>query len=200
MSHPEVSPTNDVMGFIYATIGVVYSVMFAFVMVTTWQQFEDARAMEDAESHAVADLFRLLARVACDPAGGGAGDAGRVRPDDGRDRMATDGGSATARGTATLALIDRMWRIYGDAATGTASTNVLYTEGVDRLAELGGIRRERLHVSRHGIPGMLWTALIIGAVVTVGFAAGFSVASWVVHAWLVAALAAPDLPVPAGDG
>lgn len=187
--HPDVPPSNDVMGFIYATIGVVYSVVFAFVVVTTWQQFEDARALEDAESHAVADLFRLLPGLPAAQQEEGRAtlvEYARTAVEIEWPQMA-DGDSS---GAATLVLVDRLWRIYGDAGTGTESTNVLYTEGLERLAELGGIRRERLHASRHGIPGMLWTALIIGAVVTVGFAAGFSVASWVVHAWLVAALAA----------
>jgi hypothetical protein len=187
MLHPDVPPSNDVMGFIYATIGVVYSVVFAFVVVTTWQQFEDARALEDSESHAVADLFRLLPGLPAaqrEEARATLIEYARTAVDVEWPQMAE--GDST--GMATLASLDRMWRIYGDA--GTESTNVLYTEGLERLAELGGIRRERLHASRHGIPGMLWTALIIGAVVTVGFAAGFSVQSWVVHAWLVAALAA----------
>lgn len=37
---------------------------------------------------------------------------------------------------------------------------------------------------------MLWVALLIGAAWTIGFAAGFSVESWVARAWLVAAMAA----------
>ena len=189
MWRPEVTPANDVMGFIYATIGVVYSVVFAFVVVTTWQQFEEARALEDAESHAVADLFRMLPGLPVsqqEEARAALVEYAQTAVDIEWPQMA-DGNSG---GAATIVLIDRMWRIYGNAGTGTETANVLYTEGVERLAELGGIRRERLHASRHGIPGMLWTALIVGALVTVGFAAGFSVASWVEHAWLVAALAA----------
>ncbi len=40
-------------------------------------------------------------------------------------------------------------------------------------------------------PGAKRTAeLLIGAAPTIGFAAGFSVESWLVHSWLLAALAA----------
>ena len=189
MSHPDLTPLNDVMGFVYSTIGVVYSVIFAFVVVTTWQQFEDVRALEDAESHAVADLYRLLPGLPeseQEQARATLTEYVQTAIEVEWPQMA-DGDTT---GTATLALIDRMWQIYGDAQSGPTAQGELYSDGLERLAELGGIRRERLHASEHGIPGMLWFALIIGALVTVGFAAGFRVESWVVHAWLVAALAA----------
>jgi hypothetical protein len=185
----EFTPSNDVMGFIYATIGVVYSVIFAFVVVTTWQQFEDARALEDAESHAVADLFRLLPGLPAaeqEEARTTLVEYARAAIDVEWPQMA-DGDST---GTSTLALLDRLWRVYENAASGPTAQSEFYDKGLDRLSELSDIRRERLHANRHGIPGMLWAALIIGAVVTVGFAAGFSVESWAVHAWLVAALSA----------
>lgn len=186
---PQVTPSNDVMGFIYATIGVLYSVIFAFVVVTTWQQFEDARGLEDAESHAVADLFRLLPGLPAaehEAARATLVEYVQTAIDVEWPQMA-DGDST---GTATLDLIDRMWQIYGDAASSPSAQSELYDEGLDRLTQLTDIRRERLHASRHGIPGMLWVTLIVGAVMTVGFAAGFSVESWAVHAWLVAALSA----------
>jgi Protein of unknown function (DUF4239) len=190
MSSPNLTPSNDVMGFIYATIGVVYSVIFAFVVVTKWQQFEDTRALEDAESHAVADLYRLLPGLPeseQEQARATLTEYVQTAIEVEWPQMA-DGDNT---GTATLALIDRMWQIYGAAQSGPTAHGVHYSDGLkQRLAELGGIRRERLHASEHGIPGMLWFALIIGALVTVGFAAGFRVDSWVVHAWLVAALAA----------
>ena len=46
-------------------------------------------------------------------------------------------------GTATLALMDRLWQIYGDGQPDPAAPSILYGEGVDRLTELGGVRRER---------------------------------------------------------
>lgn len=185
----ELTPSNEVMGFIYATIGVVYSVIFAFVVVTTWQQFEDARGLEDSESHAVADLLRLLPGLPVseqEAARSTLIEYAQTAIDVEWPRMA-DGDNT---GSATLVLMDRMWQIYEDAQSQPVAQGVFYDEGLERLADLGGIRRARLHASRHGIPGLLWTALIIGALVTVGFAAGFSVDSWVVHAWLVAALSA----------
>ncbi len=88
-----------------------------------------------------------------------------------------------------MAMLDRLWEIYEEAGESGVAGGTLYGAGLERLADLGGLRRDRLHEGRHGIPGMLWVALLIGAVLTVGFAAGFSVESWMVHAWLVAALA-----------
>ena len=92
-------------------------------------------------------------------------------------------------GAETANQLDRLWAIYAGAQPDPEEHGALYDEGVDRLVALGEWRRQRILAHNHGIPGMLWAALIFGALVTVGFAAGFGVESWVVHAWLVAALA-----------
>jgi predicted negative regulator of RcsB-dependent stress response len=47
------------MGFVYATIGVIYGVILGFVVITVWQEFEDATAQTDQEALTVANLIRL---------------------------------------------------------------------------------------------------------------------------------------------
>src|SRR4051794_26603142 len=49
---------HDVAGFILAVVGVVYAVLLAFVVVVTWQQFEDARTAADREAALVGGLYR----------------------------------------------------------------------------------------------------------------------------------------------
>src|SRR5215203_3669071 len=140
--NPELTPSNEVMGFIYATIGVVYSVIFAFVVVTTWQQFEEARSLEDAESHAVADLFRLLPGLPAseqEAARSTLTEYAQTAIEVEWPRMA-DGDST---GSATAVLLDRLWQIYGGAQSQATAQSAFYSEDIERLADLGGIRRER---------------------------------------------------------
>jgi uncharacterized protein YacL len=33
---------NDVAGFIFATLGVIYAVMLAFLVIVTWQDYDEA--------------------------------------------------------------------------------------------------------------------------------------------------------------
>src|SRR3954467_10127990 len=49
---------NDVAGFIIAVIGVLYAVLLAFVVVISWQNFDDARQIANGEAELVSGLYR----------------------------------------------------------------------------------------------------------------------------------------------
>ncbi|MGY1704453.1 hypothetical protein ACI79C_07755 [Geodermatophilus sp. SYSU D00697] len=59
-----------------------------------------------------------------------------------------------------------------------------------RLSELVALRSQRLDSADRGIPGVLWTALVVGGVVTVGFALLFGLQRAVLHSLMVGSLAA----------
>jgi hypothetical protein len=50
---------NDVAGFIYAVLGVVYAVLLGFVTIAVWEDFEVARSTTDSEANELAELFWL---------------------------------------------------------------------------------------------------------------------------------------------
>lgn len=50
---------NEVAGFVYAVVGVVYAVVLGFVVVIVWQQFNDSDERSQAEVAAVANAWRL---------------------------------------------------------------------------------------------------------------------------------------------
>ena len=58
---------HDVAGFILAVVGVVYAVLLAFVVIVTWEQFEDARTIADGEAAHVSGLYRISLAL---PSGG----------------------------------------------------------------------------------------------------------------------------------
>ena len=49
---------NEVAGFIYAVIGVVYAVLLGFAAVTVWEGYDKAQAAVEREADDLADLFR----------------------------------------------------------------------------------------------------------------------------------------------
>ena len=58
-SHVEVLQRhNDVAGFIYAVIGVVYAVLLGFAAVTVWERYDRAQASVEQEANDLADLYR----------------------------------------------------------------------------------------------------------------------------------------------
>jgi hypothetical protein len=44
---------NDVAGFIYAVLGVIYAVLLALVVIATWEEFGRARITVEAEANAL---------------------------------------------------------------------------------------------------------------------------------------------------
>jgi hypothetical protein len=49
---------NEVAGFIYAVIGVLYAVCLGFTAIIVWERFDQAQVVVEKEANQVADLFR----------------------------------------------------------------------------------------------------------------------------------------------
>src|SRR5918998_3679484 len=56
-------PHNDVAGFIYAALGVIYAVLIALVVIAVWEEYELARETVEQEANAAADIFWLADRL-----------------------------------------------------------------------------------------------------------------------------------------
>jgi Protein of unknown function (DUF4239) len=54
---------NDVAGFIYAVLGVVYAVLLALMVVAVWEQWNAAAARADEEASALAEVFWVADRL-----------------------------------------------------------------------------------------------------------------------------------------
>jgi hypothetical protein len=50
---------NDVAGFIYAALGVIYAVLLALVVISVWEQYQAASATVEQEANATAEIFWL---------------------------------------------------------------------------------------------------------------------------------------------
>ncbi len=177
---------NDVAGFIYAVVGVVYAVLLAFVVVAVWQNYEAARDTTVREADELAEIFFLAHRF----------------PEPERTRI-----QELARSYARV-VVDEEWPLMAegrasprawetldelrDAVQGyeprTEAGQTLYGEELDRLNGLGDARRDRLIDARMGIPAILWTMLVLGGVITVGFTYLFGLRSNLAHTLMVAAL------------
>src|ERR671915_222741 len=54
---------NDVAGFIYAALGVIYAVILALVVIAVWEDFGRARETVESEANATAEVFWLAHRL-----------------------------------------------------------------------------------------------------------------------------------------
>ncbi len=160
-------PNNEVGGFIYATLGVVYAVILAFVVVVVWEQFSDTQAVVEREADAVGDLA-LTARAFPESAG----IAVRAALMRYAETVVRDEWPHMARGEESAEAYAELVRV-GDAFNGITPANdrerAAYAECLRLLSILRDQRRGRIIASSTSLPPLMWVLLIGGGVLTVFF-------------------------------
>src|SRR5881227_2620884 len=58
---------NEVAGFKFATVGVLYAVLLAFAVIIAWEKFSEAESSAAQEAGAVATLYRLADGIGGEP-------------------------------------------------------------------------------------------------------------------------------------
>jgi hypothetical protein len=60
---------NDVAGFIYAALGMIYAVLLALLVIAVWGEYQAADETVEQEANAAAEIFWLGNRLRGEPAG-----------------------------------------------------------------------------------------------------------------------------------
>lgn len=156
---------NDRAGFIIAVIGVIYAVLLAFVAVGVWERFEQAEARTYEEAASIATVYRdseSFARTA--PLR--AMLRSYVRSIVNHEWPNMRRGERSPVANAILERIDA--RVRGLNATTLALSNV-HAQMLSATETAIDDREARLTIDSGGINGIMWTVLLVGAVVTVAF-------------------------------
>jgi hypothetical protein len=183
---------NDVAGFLYAVVGIVYAVLLALLVIAVWEQYQSANETVESEASAVGEIAWLAHRL----------------PEPERHELQEDARSYARE------VVDKEWplleqRIEGEQGTpegwdlvddiratlqevepSTVAEQELYAEGLDRIQRLGDARRMRFVAAEEGLPGVLWAVLVFGGVVTVGFTYLFGMRNTWAHRLMVMSLTA----------
>jgi hypothetical protein len=186
---------NDVAGFIYAVLGVIYAVLLALVVIATWEEFGRARITAETEANALAEIF-WLAHQLPEPEGRELQELCRSYAEEVVNvewPLMEQGRTPTmeqAEGTpAGWVLIDDIRANLQELDPRTPADEQLYAEGLDQVQRLADARRTRLVVAEESIATLLWVVLIVGGIVVVGFAYLFGMENTWAHALMVVALA-----------
>jgi uncharacterized membrane protein YraQ (UPF0718 family) len=178
---------NDVAGFIYAVLGVVYAVLLGLMVVAVWEQWNAAADKADQEASVLAEVFWVADRM---PESEGHHIQELVRSYArvvvGEEWPLMRQGKSSQK---AWALLDEIRSEVQDVQPSTPAQQVLYEQGLERGHELADARGERLLLADHGLPAILWVVLIIGGVVVISFTYLFGLDSTVIHVLMVAALA-----------
>jgi hypothetical protein len=186
---------NDVAGFVYAVLGVIYAVLLALVVIATWEEFGRARVTVEAEANALAEIF-WLAHQLPEPEGRELQGLCRAYAEEvvnvGWPLMEQGRTPSLERSQETSrawVLIDDIRATIQGYEPRTVAGQELYAEGLDQVQRLADARRTRLVAAEEGLPTVLWVVLIAAGIVVVGFAYLFGMENTGAHALMVVALA-----------
>ena len=178
---------NDVAGFIYAVIGVVYAVLLALVVIAGWENHQLAKETTEREANALADIF-WLAHGLPETEGQQLQELSRSYAQ----TVVDEEWALMEQGRAAPRAWELLDEIRGSIEGSNPTTEVelgLYYQELDRVQDLADARRLRLVEAEEGIPAILWALVVFGGVVTVGFTYLFGLESTRTHKLMVMALA-----------
>ncbi|MDE2483049.1 MAG: DUF4239 domain-containing protein [bacterium] len=179
---------NDVAGPIMATLGTVLAVMLSFMVVTMWQEYDNASSFVAQEASDIADLYHESA-IFPEPIRGEVQAALRhyvalvIRDEWPRMR---DGRESAATRLAAIRAVTLVQQ-YQPTTLGQQ------TAQADALAHAHGFldaRRQRLFANSESVPRLLWAMMIFISIVTLGSAYFFRVDNPRAHLLMTVALAA----------
>ena len=189
-------PHNDVAGFIYAALGVIYAVLLALVVIAAWEEYAAASDTVEQEANAAADIF-WLADGLPEPRGTHVQELVRSYAEEvvHREWPLMEQGQAPLmtqqRGTpAGWIIIDEIRQDIQGFEPRTKAEEQLYAEGLDQVDTLSDARRMRLVAAEEGVPGVLWAVLIFAGIAAVGFTYLFGLENTWAHRLMVVTLAA----------
>jgi hypothetical protein len=158
---------NEVAGFKFATVGVLYAVLLAFSIVAVWEKFNDAQATVEREAGAAATIYHLAPGL-----GTSEGNAVHAAMTAYLRSAINDEWPAMADAHESKTTWQALQAIYAALLvpdTASQSDAALKSEIFYQLDLVTQARRTRLFAAEGEVPGPLWIVLFGGAVLTVIF-------------------------------
>jgi hypothetical protein len=149
---------NDVAGFIYAALGVIYAVLLALVVIAVWEEFDAANDTVEQEANAVAEIFWLAHRLP-EPEGTHIQELARSYAEEVVDNEwpLMEQGQAplmvqVEETPAGWTLIDDIRASLQEIESHTKADEELYAEGLDQVQILARRKEDAPGGSRRGYP------------------------------------------------
>jgi hypothetical protein len=157
---------NEIAGFEFAAVSVIYAVLLAFAVIVVWEKFSDAETAVIQEAGAAATVYRLV--DGSDP------ESVATRAATGNYlRLAVDRDwPMMARGKRSADVTNALNELYSIAVRMTehqTKDRAIYYEIFKQLDVITQTQRIRLHLATGVVPSVIWLVLYSGAALTVAF-------------------------------
>ena len=179
---------NEVAGFKFAVIGVLYAVLLAFVVIIAWERFHDAENALAREAGATATINRLA---------GGLDEtsAATLRTDLSAylNSVLRDDWPAMVRGRSSAVTTQVLSDLYDKVIhypTANLHDSTMQADLLAQLDQLTAARRERLVMGEGTVPKVIWFVLFLGAALTISFTFFFGTENLIAQSLMTGTLAA----------
>jgi hypothetical protein len=167
---------NDVAGYLFSAVGVLYAVLLGFVVVVVWQKYDVTVGNVESEIDAAGDLYHFVdgypnaerLRIRTDIAKYAQDVISIEWPAMERDEDVPD--------TALKVLEDAAYKVDSFSPRDLRGSNAQQA-AMRSQQNLFDARRQRLIQTEPAVPGILWFALVVGALTMVTFCYIFGVES-----------------------
>jgi Protein of unknown function (DUF4239) len=179
---------NDIAGFIFATLGVIYAVLLAFTVMVTWEDFDKADEVVNREANYIASLHQ---------------DA-EVLPEQIRVHVKENLGLYVKaiirdewqkmdngeRSLEVERIQEKLWSYYMNFQPKNETQKIFLNESVKKMNAAGEMRRHRLHYAVSGLHPVLYFILFFGSIITIAFTMLFGTENTVEQLIMTSCLAA----------
>jgi Protein of unknown function (DUF4239) len=157
---------NEIAGFKFATVGVIYAVLLAFSVIVVWEKFNDAENAVAQEAGATAALFHYSEGKEPEALAVRAAIITYLKAAIDKDWPAMARQSVSHEVTHALDLLYTAALNLNESKTRSSADMSEVFRQVDSVTEA---RRIRLHLATGLVPDVIWYTLFLGAGLTVGF-------------------------------
>lgn len=185
--HETLRKNNEVAGFNYAVLGVIYSVLLAFMTLAVYEEYKEGRNTLRLEAGTIINLYQMAEGLP-QPARSRIKDRLVAYADSVvKDEWPLMGNSMES--LRTRSIMSGIRSIYVSEIPDSAKNMPLYTLSIAKLDDLQDIRHQRILSSQTLIPGFMWFVLIVGAVITISFTFFFGAPNFSAQVMMTAMLA-----------
>lgn len=179
---------NDIAGFIFATLGVIYAVLLAFTVIIVWQDFDKAENITISEANCIAALYRDATPFSAEFRAELKSDlTNYVNAIINEEWQTMVKGQ---RSSSVQKMQEELWNLYGGFQPKNETQKIFLTESVHKMNQASEMRRQRIIYASAGINPLLYFALIVGSFITIAFTMLFGTENIIPHLIMVSLLAA----------
>ncbi|HZS53477.1 MAG TPA: DUF4239 domain-containing protein [Bryobacteraceae bacterium] len=156
---------NDLVGWQITVIGTTYAVIIGFMLYAVWNNYQEADANVEAEADALVNTARAAQGLATPQRL----EIQSLALDYVNSVLTQEWPAMTANQVSPLAvpIVEELWKRSTNAETHSTSQQTSLNHLLNELSTMTQHRRLRLSQAQSGIPSILWTVLIVGAIFTI---------------------------------